>query len=296
MLLLSACGSFSAVSKPKIDMSKTGTRDSTPAVCVPEAPGTKTITSSVAAVDISNVNDGYCMVRYTGSSKKVKMQLVTPDNITYTYTLHGEKGYETFALTGGDGTYKVMVFENAHDDQYTTALSDTFDVKLKDAFSPYLYPNQYVNFTPDSQTVAMGAKLAKPCSSDLEVVTNIYDYCFENIRYDDDKARTVESGYLPDVDEILSSGKGICFDYAAVMATMLRTQRIPTRLEVGYVDTSYHAWVSVYLKEMGWVNGIIEFDGKTWKLMDPTLAASKSEKQLKNFIGDGSIYQTKYVY
>ena len=295
MIMLTACGSTAKVKKTsEIDLSKTGTRDNKPVVCVPEASGTATLKSDAATVDISHTDDGYFMVEYTGSSEKVKLQLVTPDGLTYTYTLHS--GYETFALTGGDGTYKVMVFEHAHDDQYTTAMSESFDVKLKNEFTPYLYPNQYVNFNADCKTVAMGEKLAKPCSSDLEVVTNVYDYCLENITYDVDKAKTVESGYLPKVDEILDSGKGICFDYAAVMATMLRTQRIPTRLEVGYVDSAYHAWVSVYLKEIGWVNGIIEFDGKDWELMDPTLAASKSEKQLKNFIGDGSVYNTKFVY
>lgn len=43
---------------------------------------------------------------------------------------------------------------------------------------------------------------------------------------------------------------------------MLRSQRIPTRLEVGYMGDVYHAWISIYTKETGWVNGIIEFDGK----------------------------------
>ena len=30
--------------------------------------------------------------------------------------------------------------------------------------------------------------------------------------------------------------------------------------------------------------------------MDPTFAATSSEKDLKNFIGDGSNYKTKYIY
>ena len=80
------------------------------------------------------------------------------------------------------------------------------------------------------------------------------------------------------------------------MATLLRSQGIPTRLEVGYTKNAYHAWVSVYLKEVGWVNGIVSFNGDDWELMDPTLAASKSEKKLKNFIEDSSNYITKYVY
>ena len=66
---------------------------------------------------------------------------------------------------------------------------------------------------------------------------------------------------IEDIDEILNSGTGICLDYAAVMTGMLRSQRIPTRLEVGYAQDAYHAWISIYTEETGWLNGIIEFNG-----------------------------------
>ena len=39
----------------------------------------------------------------------------------------------------------------------------------------------------------------------------------------------------------------------------------------------YHAWISTYIKDKGWVNGIIEFDGNDWKLMDPTFASTSSD-------------------
>ena len=83
------------------------------------------------------------------------------------------------------------------------------------------------------------------------------------------------------------------------MASMLRTQGIPTRMEIGYAGTAYHAWISCYLKEVGWVNGIIQFDGKNWSMMDPTFTSTSNEKRdkkLKEFIGDGSNYKTIYMY
>ena len=46
----------------------------------------------------------------------------------------------------------------------------------------------------------------------------------------------------------------------------------------------------------GWVDNIIEFDGKDWSLMDPTLAASNSASSVKKYIGDGSNYTVKYSY
>ena len=60
--------------------------------------------------------------------------------------------------------------------------------------------------------------------------------------------RICAGGYLPDVDDVLASQTGICFDYAAVMASMLRCERIPTRLEVGYMGDVYHAWMMLISK------------------------------------------------
>jgi transglutaminase/protease-like cytokinesis protein 3 len=126
-------------------------------------------------------------------------------------------------------------------------------------------------------------------------VSNIYTYVIENFDYDVEKAATVEQGYLPTVDETLASGKGICFDYASLMAAMLRSQNIPTRLEVGYVSGGvYHSWISVHTPETGWITNIIQFDGESWTMMDPTLASSAGAN--KELVGDGTNYSLMYQY
>ena len=98
------------------------------------------------------------------------------------------------------------------------------------------------------------------------------------------------------MDDTLASGTGICFDYAALMTAMLRSQNIPTKLEVGYSGDTYHAWISTYVDDKGWIDNIIEFDGKSWQLLDPTLAASNDKEAVKEYIGDGSNYIVKYTY
>ena len=95
-------------------------------------------------------------------------------SITYTYSLY--KDYSTFPLTSGDGTYQVGVYENVSDDRYTTLLSETFSVTLTDPLKPYLYPNQYVNFTADSLPVAKAEELADGASSDLDIISSVYNY------------------------------------------------------------------------------------------------------------------------
>ncbi len=253
--------------------------------------------NSAAAVDASNTSQGYVMVKYTGNNHKVKLQIVGPNKITYTYNL--KKGdYEAFPLTSGNGSYTVNVFENVQGTTYAQAYGTTVQVALQDPLLPFLHPSQYVNYTAESAVVAKGAELAVGAANELEIVERVFNYVSENISYDYDKAATVQSGYLPSVDQILNIKKGICFDYSAVMATMLRTQNIPTRLEVGYVsDGTYHAWISVYIKDKGWVNGIIQFDGSKWKRMDPTfISQSKGSEEMYNFIADEKNYTVKYTY
>lgn len=253
--------------------------------------------NSSVTIDASNTNQGYIMLKFkSDTDKKIKVQ-INKDGDTYTYDLPTDGSYSVLPLTQGDGVYKVKVFENVVSSQYALAYQKSITVKLENEYLPFLYPNQYVNFTKESQTVKKAEELAKDAQDELEVVSTIYNYVINNFDYDYDKAQTVKSGYLPDVDNILKTKKGICFDYTAVMCCMLRSLGIPTKLVIGYMGNIYHAWISVYIKDIGWVNNIIQFDGKDWKLMDPTLdATSNSDKDVIKKINEGVNYKEKYAY
>ena len=285
-------GGNSATKQSESSQDTKGSRDNTPVVLTGQADGTVTYGSGGVTIDASHISEGYIMVSYTGTNEKVKLQITGPDEVVYTYDLHGD--YETFPLTAGSGSYTVGVFEKIEGTSYSTLFTQTIDVKIDDEFGPYLYANQYVNFNGDSKVVEKAEELSKPCNDDIEVIEQVYNYMISNFTYDYDKAESVQSGYLPDVDEVFESQTGICFDYAAVMAAMLRSQRIPTRLEVGYAGDIYHAWISTYIEEQGWVNGIIQFDGKNWELMDPTFASTSSKPE--DFITNTDEYITKFVY
>ena len=272
-----------------------GIRDNTPVVLVPSLEGDEILSGDKVEINISNASEGYIVVRYTGDTEIAKMQLIGNAQVTYTYDLYRNE-YEVVPLTADSGTYSATIYENIEQNQYATIFSATFDVTIENTFGPFLYPNMYVNFNKDSKAVKLAEELAEGAQSDLEVVSRIYQYVIDNITYDHHKAETVESGYLPDVDEILEIKTGICFDYAALMASMLRSQRIPGRLELGYAGDAYHAWISVYTPDTGWLEGMIVFDGTTWSLVDPTFAANTNAADLKKFIGDGDNYFTKYVY
>ena len=273
----------------------TAIRDNTPECLVPSADGTTVYSNEYVSIDASHADEGYLMASYLGEGTKIKLQITGPDYMTYTYDMMGND-YEVFPISAGDGTYMIGVYENVEGSQYATVLSEELTVTMSNSMGAFLYPNQYVNFDASSQVVGTAKDLVANAHDDLEAINFIYNYVIENITYDFDKAQNVQSGYVPDVDEILFKKTGICLDYAAVMASMLRSQRIPTRLEVGYAGEAYHAWISTYVENQGWINGMIQFDGQNWSIMDPTFAANTGEKELKSFIGDGSNYVTKYIY
>lgn len=305
-ILSCGCGKGQESNAADSDSSKNGKRtaskdsgplrDSTPRVLVPSADGTAAYGSDLVTIDASHADQGYVMVQYRGNNPKVKLQIAAPGDTTYTYLLSQSGEFETFPLAAGNGAYSFTVFENVEGDMYSVAFSTDIEAVITDEFLPFLYPNQYVTFTSESKAVAKAKELVSTAHSDLDAVREIYHYVIKNITYDTAKAENVAYGYLPDVDETLKTGKGICFDYAALMSAMLRSQGIPTKLEVGYAGEAYHAWISTYIDGTGWIDDIIEFDGTSWSLMDPTFAASTNSKGLKEYIGDGSNYVLKYSY
>ncbi len=262
----------------------------------PQAPGTAKKTCKTAIIDYSNAAEGYVMVKYTAkTNKRLKAQVKGPA-VTYTYNLTAGE-WAVFPLAEGDATYTVSLFLNAGGNKYATVLSVSVKAKLNSEFLPFLYPNQYVDYTVAEETVKKAEELTAKRTTTLEKVASVYDFVVDTLTYDTEKAKTVQSGYLPVLDTVLAEKKGICFDYAALMAGMLRSQDIPCKLVVGYAGKSYHAWIDVWTEEDGWVNGVIRFDGKTWQRMDPTFASSANRSSyIMEYIGDGTNYTVKYLY
>lgn len=263
-------------------------------VLMPEASGSVTAGDDLLTLDFSFADRGY----FTGilkEAKKVNIQLTGPDGETYKYFMETPDVLTVFPFTAGDGAYLVLAFENVGNDQYASLFNYSLNVELTNEFLPFLYPNQYVDFSSDNQAVQLAGELSQDASTDLAALEVIYDYVISHITYDDDKAENVETGYLPDIDETLSSGKGICFDYAALTVAMLRSLSIPARLNIGYSGDIRHAWVDVYIESIGWVENAIEFKGNEWKMMDPTFAAALNAKQAADYIGDGENYSLQYI-
>lgn len=267
-------------------------------VLSPTAPGKAKEENSAATIDYSNSRDGYIMVSWRSTAdSKLKVLVRGPSGSTYQYNLRTDGEYEAFPLSDGNGEYTVGVYKNTSGTEYATVLSAVIDAVLTDEFAPFIRPNQYVTYAEDNKAVQKAAELCAGISANLDKVEAVYTYVIEHTEYDVEKAQTVQSGYLPDIDQTLASGKGICFDYAALMAAMLRSQGVPVKLVVGYTGSAYHAWLSVYSETDGWIEGKIYFDGRAWQLMDPTFASGAgSADAVAEYIGNGENYSAKYLY
>ena len=246
-----------------------------------------------ARIDLSSAEKGYVAVSAV-SDNRLKFQVICGEE-TYTYNLPGDGTPTIFPLSCGNGSYRFRVMENVSEKKYAEAYSASRNVTLQDEFQPFLRPNVYVPYSAESNCVKKAAELAAGADNEIEVVAAVYRFISSSVRYDRNKAETVTSGYLPDPDETMRTGKGICFDYAALAASMLRSQGIPTKEIFGYVspDDVYHAWNMFYTAESGWVTVSFETSKDDWNRMDMTFAANGADDK---FIGDGSNYSDLYWY
>lgn len=244
-------------------------------------------------LDLSAVSEGYVAVS-AESESRLKFQVLMGED-TYNYDLPSDGTPAIFPLTCGNGEYRFRVMENIEESKYAEMYSASCDVTMPDEFQPYLRPSEYVPYSESSACVRKAAELASRATDALDVVAQVYDYVCESVAYDTEKASGVQSGYLPDPDETMRSGRGICFDYAALAAAMLRSQGIPAKMIFGYVspDDLYHAWNMFYTEESGWVTVSYEVRDDTWNRLDLTFSANGADA---DFIGDGGNYADIYTY
>ena len=237
------------------------------ALLLPEASGTVVYEGAGVTVDASHTDQGYVMIRCEESEKRLKARIATGAQAYY-YDLPAGAGYSVFPLQMGDGSYTVRVMEQVESDLYALRFGAELTVALADETVPFLYPNQYVWYDASAKTVQKARELAQGLNSQTEIARVFYAYVVRHMTYDTEKAATALKDYLPNADKALASGTGICFDYAALLAAMLRSEGIPAKMLIGTVtpENLYHAWNSVFL------------EGR-WVWMDPTLDGTRHEEK-----------------
>lgn len=248
-------------------------------------------------IDLSALSQGYVAVSAKADAR-LKFQVIKGDT-TYNYNIASDGTPSIFPIQSGDGKYTFQVMKQVTEGRYTYYYTAEQDVALEDEFQPFLRPSDYVNYSEDSDCVKKAAQLAEKEEDALGVVTAVFQYVCDSITYDKEKALMVQTNksYLPDPDEIMRLGKGICFDYAALTAAMLRSQGIPTKMVFGDVSSGdtyvYHAWNMIYLEETGWIAVEYSVKADEWNRLDLTFSAGGADSA---FVGDGGNYTDSKYY
>lgn len=253
------------------------------------------IQNEKAIIDYSKANYGYVKVKFTENTKQKLKVTIESSKKRYLYCLPKQE-WVILPLTEGNDNYTVSIYENVTGSKYAIVLEKTFDINLLNEFCPFLTSSLYVNFSIAPKAIKKANDLTDGMTSTSDKIETIYKFITENISYDYEKAENIESNYVPIVDEILETKKGICFDYSALACAMLRSQNIPCKMVVGYTGDVYHAWISVYVEDDDIsICGMTYYDSEHWLHMDPTYSASKA-KIAEDYINEGTNYFVMYVY
>lgn len=224
-------------------------------------------------INFDQAENGIVRIFYNEAVEKKMKLIVQLGDQKYVYNLFRSNDYVNYPLQLGDGSYTVSIYENTTGTKYKKVAASSYNVKLKDANNVYLQSVLEISWNEDDESIkladelvaqALETKKAKTAASkraqvvltEKEVINTLYMYVIKNIKYDYKKIDTIDYTYLPDNDALLIIKKGICYDYSSLLASMLRSQGIPTKMAKGYANKStvYHAWNEIYLStEKRWV-------------------------------------------
>lgn len=202
---------------------------------------------------IENSNDGTAKLTYNNEyDAKIKLLVQLSGGTQYKYDIPKGSVDINIPLTQGNGEYKLILCRNIAGTKYAVMQTVSITQTLSDDNDAYLASSYIVNWDVTNAAIKKAQALARKGGSKNKI-KYIYEYVVKNYTYDYTKAKNINdiaktSAYIPNVSNIYSAKKGICYDYSILLASMLRSVGVPTKVVTGYTPnaTVYHAWNNVY--------------------------------------------------
>jgi transglutaminase-like putative cysteine protease len=136
------------------------------------------------------------------------------------------------------------------------------DLNLKNEVLQYQLPSQYISW--DDDIIAFAETCLMPEVSLFEAVLNLIKKIYTEFQF-----KSGSTNVNTPLKTVLKERKGVCQDFSHLAIASLRSVGIPAKYVSGYIETippkgkpklegsdASHAWISVYIPDMGWC----EFD------------------------------------
>lgn len=220
-----------------------------------------------AAIDLSNLHRGFIAVRCEAG--RAARLVLAKDEKQQTETIPAAQGYTVYPLEMGDGAYTAKVFLNLEGMNYESVLETAFELKIEHEEYRYLIPNHRVPYEAESSVAELARTLRIGAQTEAELVADAASWIVGNISYTGGPAAPEDEAAAPDLERVLAEKEGMCADFAALFAALLRINQIPCKVVFGMVETPegpvYHAWNLALPQDA-------QDDGQ-WLLYDTTLGA-----------------------
>ncbi|MCH4890049.1 transglutaminase domain-containing protein [Acidaminobacter sp. JC074] len=187
-----------------------------------------------------------------GSTSYKNVKTIVEKDQEYIY--NNVSDIEYFPLQMGSGKYTVSLLGSNDGRRYRSLTSKDFKVEVEENVV-FLNSTQTVNWSDETEVSILAKALTLDLETDQEKLEAVHKHIVDNVRYNYQKAATLPKGYIPDAEATLEVGDGICYDFAALLAAMMRSVDVPTKLVKGYSSYTpvYHAWNEVLIGDEWWI-------------------------------------------
>jgi len=209
------------------------------------------------------------------------------------------------ALTYGNAAYTVTVtstMKNESTGVERVSKKATLTINLPNVSSTgaFLLSTGEVIYDSNMMFIKKASEISATCKDDFEKVSKIYDWLTQYIQYQVVED-TIQGDYICDLNKIYNRKTGVCYDYAVVLAAMLRSQGIPCKVVFGrYTDSTSgdgHVWNEVYIAKSGSItSNELSITGNKWCTLDPTLSHVNSGQSAIDFMNNASNYTWRAYY
>ena len=263
-------------------------------------------------ININTANKGYIQVESLDSAAEnlkvslytdVKNQMTGYGNWQYNCKQKGKSTVKA-ALTYGNGTYEIDVWTTLSSEavgitRSTRKAKLTVTLNNVSKTGGFTLSTGEVAFSTGMHFIKKADEIAATCSNDFEKVSKIYAWLTDYLDYKASDDYTALGLYTCDLDKVYNRGYGVCYDYAVILAAMLRSQGIPCKVVFGkYADSDGgHAWNEIYICSNGSITtDRVDIVGNKWCRLDPTLSHINSGKQSTDYMNTDSNYVWHSIY